>query len=816
MSKNLNQVPTAATSVLSTDKMYIARSPFGVTDDRYILGSSLITQFAAPLTTKGDLYTWSTTDARLPVGTIDGQILQVNAASAVGLAWSTATYPVTTTANQLLYSSSTNVVAGLTSAASAVLITSAGSVPSLSQTLPSAVQDNITRLGTITNGVWNGTTIVVANGGTGATSFTAYMPVCGGTTTTGILQSVSTAGAVAGYALTYVSNAALPTWQAVGAPFTPAALTKTDDTNVTLTLGGSPNTALLQATSLTLGWTGLLGGARGGTGVNNGTFTATYAGNLNFAAAFSTSGGFAVTQTYTGITNVTFPTSGTLATTSQLPTPAALTKTDDTNVTVTLGGTPATALLQATSLTLGWTGQLSLARGGTNANLTASNGGIVWSNASQMQILGGTATAGQMLQSGSTAAPTWSTTTWPATSTAGRMLYSTFNNVIGELTTTARAVLTSGATSVPAWIALTDGQIVIGSTAGAPAAASLTAGSGITITPGSNSISIAVTGGGVTPAALTKTDDTNVTLTLGGTPSTALLQATSLTLGWTGQLGLTRGGTAASLTASNGGIVYSNASALAILAGTATAGLALLSGASTTPTWSIAKPITQIAVQRITASGAGTYTPTAGMVYVIVCAQAAGGGGGGCITSSAAQFALSAAGGGGEYIEAVFQSSDIGGSKGYVVGTKGSKGAAGNHAGTAGTNTTFNTTWVIATGGALGAAGAGSAAGSQYFQVPGAGATGGSVATGTLIKAINGGAFGPASAGTTQALVSQGGNAGSGQSTYAPLLTGTTFAGINGTLGSGGSGAGSFNAGTQQAGGDGGDGFITFIEFLAV
>jgi hypothetical protein len=40
----------------------------------------------------------------------------------------------------------------------------------------------------------------------------------------------------------------------------------------------------------------------------------------------------------------------------------------------------------------------------------------------------------------------------------------------------------------------------------------------------------------VTPAALTKTDDTNVTLTLGGTPATALLQATSITVGWTGTL----------------------------------------------------------------------------------------------------------------------------------------------------------------------------------------------------------------------------------------------------------------------------------------
>jgi len=53
---------------------------------------------------------------------------------------------------------------------------------------------------------------------------------------------------------------------------------------------------------------------------------------------------------------------------------AALTKTDDTNVTLTLGGTPGSALLRAASLTLGWTGQLGLARGGTNANLSATGG----------------------------------------------------------------------------------------------------------------------------------------------------------------------------------------------------------------------------------------------------------------------------------------------------------------------------------------------------------------------------------------------------------------------------------------------------------
>jgi hypothetical protein len=47
---------------------------------------------------------------------------------------------------------------------------------------------------------------------------------------------------------------------------TPAALTKVDDTNVTLTLGGTPATSLLQGVSITAGWTGILGSARGGTG----------------------------------------------------------------------------------------------------------------------------------------------------------------------------------------------------------------------------------------------------------------------------------------------------------------------------------------------------------------------------------------------------------------------------------------------------------------------------------------------------------------------------------------------------------------------
>ncbi|RYD64867.1 MAG: hypothetical protein EOP58_08675 [Sphingomonadales bacterium] len=63
----------------------------------------------------------------------------------------------------------------------------------------------------------------------------------------------------------------------------------------------------------------------------------------------------------------------------------------------------------------------------------------------------------------------------------------------------------------------------------------------------------------ITPAALTKTDDTNVTLTLGGSPSTALFAAASLTLGWTGQLPVARGGTGVSTSTGSGAVVLATA-----------------------------------------------------------------------------------------------------------------------------------------------------------------------------------------------------------------------------------------------------------------
>ncbi len=139
----------------------------------------------------------------------------------------------------------------------------------------------------------------------------------------------------------------------------------------------------------------------------------------------------------------------------------------------------------------------SLSLGGTNAALTASNGGLFYSTASAGAILSGTATAQQIVLSGSSAAPSWSTATYPSTITANQLLYSSSNNVVGGLSTTGSACLVTNSSGVPAWSSsMTNGQVIIGDTGGTPTAATLTAGTNVTITNGPGSITINSTAGG--------------------------------------------------------------------------------------------------------------------------------------------------------------------------------------------------------------------------------------------------------------------------------------------------------------------------------
>lgn len=129
-------------------------------------------------------------------------------------------------------------------------------------------------------------------GGTGLTSYTAgdLLYYAAGTALTKL--AIGATGRWLG------SSGTAPQWNA------PAALTKTDDTNVTLTLGGSASTALLNAASLTLGWTGTLAVSRGGTGTGAAGITA-----FNNITGYTASGATGTTST-----NLVFSTSPSITT----------------------------------------------------------------------------------------------------------------------------------------------------------------------------------------------------------------------------------------------------------------------------------------------------------------------------------------------------------------------------------------------------------------------------------------------------------------------------------------------------------------------
>ncbi len=143
-----------------------------------------------------------------------------------------------------------------------------------------------------------------------------------------------------------------------------------------------------------------------------------------------------------------------------------------------------------------------------------------------------------------------SAATWNAKQPAGNYITALTGDVTASGPGSVAATLATVNSNVGTFGSATQASVVTVNGKGL-----VTAASNTTITPAASSI----TGG----TALTKTDDTNVTLTLGGTPTTALLKATSLTLGWTGTLAYSRGGTNASTTWTQGSVIFAGASALA-------------------------------------------------------------------------------------------------------------------------------------------------------------------------------------------------------------------------------------------------------------
>jgi hypothetical protein len=190
-------------------------------------------------------------------------------------------------------------------------VTNAGSVSTFWVLTRATDFDGATTLGTVTVGafvfVQEGT--VNANNGYVVQDVTAGTPTI--TVDTGAIVFVQFSGAgeiTAGNGLTKTGN----TIDVVGT--TNRIVANADNIDISASYVGQ--TSLTTLGTITTGtWNGtIIGATYGGTGINNGSNTITLGGNISTAGAFTTAGAYALTLTQTGATNVTLPTTGTLAT----------------------------------------------------------------------------------------------------------------------------------------------------------------------------------------------------------------------------------------------------------------------------------------------------------------------------------------------------------------------------------------------------------------------------------------------------------------------------------------------------------------------
>jgi hypothetical protein len=413
-----------------------------------------------------------------------------------------------------------------------------------------------------------------------------------------------------------------------------------------------------------------------------------------------------------------------------------------------------------TQSTSNLTGVLPIANGGTNSSTALSGSSIMTSNGTSI-IQGSAGTTTTVLHGNAAGVPTYSAVSLTA-------------DVTGVLP------VVNGGTGQSSY---TDGQILIGNSSGNTLTkASLTAGTGISITPGGGSIEIAATGG----SSNTTVYDTPQTNTVYSVPAAAK-GITVILLGSGGS--------------GSGGLAQAN--------NTGGAG----GGAGTYRLFTI--PVTSADTVLVTV-GTG---PDGGAVANIGTAGTSS------ILTINSKTIVAAAGGGGST-----GSSTVGGGGGGSAGSQSAAdGAATNSAGGSGGASTINGSYAISVSGVAGGAG------NTGTGVGGAGTSGGTAITRPDVIIGGGGGGGSRGAsqnggtgGQCQGGLFTGGSATSGTASIAPGSNGGASAMSNGGIstndatvplrpsfgagGAGGSGSGGV-PGNRTAGGPGGHGYASITWF---
>lgn len=268
-------------------------------------------------------------------------------------------------------------------------------------------------------------TLVVASGGTGDASVTAYAPLAGGTTTTGAFQSLTSGMSTTGFVLTSNGTSAVPTWQAATPSFTGltqyGAVYAATTGTIASTLAGTVNYPLVantgaaptfQQLSLTAGVTGTLPIANGGSGL-----TST---SQNFAFIGPTSGSGA--PTWRALVAGDIPSlSATYLSVANNLSDLASRQTALNNLVGTVGSATylrgnGTNIVATTNVPAGdLSGQVAPVHGGTGLSSLTVYGlifGGTTTTGNFQQI--GVGTSGQALVSGGAAVlPAWTTLTAP-------------------------------------------------------------------------------------------------------------------------------------------------------------------------------------------------------------------------------------------------------------------------------------------------------------------------------------------------------------------------------------------------------------------